>query len=62
VTNSIAQFFSKCPDNAFQTLAGGQKGFSSLQRVGAIFKPMPQLFLVGLFAASGVVSAYPPLC
>ena len=40
------------PDNAFQKLMAGQKPFSILQRAGALVKPMPQLFLVGLCAAA----------
>jgi len=52
-SSSLVQFLSKCPDNAFQQLLAGQKPFSMLQRLGAIVKPMPQLFLVGLFSAAG---------
>jgi len=50
-SNALVQFLSQCPDNAFQKVAG-QKGFTNLQRVGALIKPMPQLFLVGLGAAA----------
>jgi len=52
-SSSVVQFLSKCPDNAFQQLIKGQKPFSLLERMGSIVKPMPQLFLVGLFSAAG---------
>ena len=51
-SNRLAKFISSCPDNAFQKLMAGQKPFSIMQRVGALVKPMPQLFMVGLGAAA----------
>jgi len=46
-------FFATCPDNMFQVVQQGAAPFSVRQRLGAVVKPMPQLFLVGFFAAAG---------
>ncbi|KAL1808694.1 hypothetical protein DCAR_0728206 [Daucus carota subsp. sativus] len=42
----IAQFFHKCPDNAFQVAMSGTS-FSLLQRIGAIVRNGTKLFAVG---------------
>ncbi|EKX46347.1 hypothetical protein GUITHDRAFT_107953 [Guillardia theta CCMP2712] len=47
------KWFSSCPDNAFQMVLKGQTPPALAQRVGALFKPMPQLFVVGFIAAAG---------
>lgn len=50
--SGLAGWLARCPDNAFQRVLGSAD-YSLAQRCGALLKPVPTLFGVGFFAASG---------
>ncbi len=50
-SNKIMDFFSNCPDNAFQRVRPGMDPYTLGQRVGAIARNGAKLLGVGFFAS-----------
>ncbi|GLI69134.1 hypothetical protein VaNZ11_013689 [Volvox africanus] len=49
--NAVANFFARCPDNAFQKVPPGMEPFTLAQRLGAILRNGSKLLCVGFCAS-----------
>ncbi|EFJ52087.1 hypothetical protein VOLCADRAFT_79235 [Volvox carteri f. nagariensis] len=50
-SNAVANFFARCPDNAFQKVPPGMEPFTLTQRIGAILRNGSKLLGVGFCAS-----------